>query len=146
MVHSDYKKHLKKKHFFQLSSLLTPCRYTGGGTNTEKALEFARTTSFQTQYGMRKNAAHIAIVVTDGKCLALCMLGNFSCRLLTFFKINLFKILFQEHYQSVQQLGSRSNLTFCRAWFRSKLFANVINRQQNSLWEHFKELTYISQM
>ena len=92
-----------------ISSLLSPCRYTGGGTNTEKALEFARTTSFQTQYGMRKNAAHIAIVVTDGKCLTLCMLGNFSRR------GNLFKIVFQEHYQSVKQLGSKSGPTFCRA-------------------------------
>ena len=36
----------------------------------------------------------------------LCMLGNFSCfccRLLTFYKINFFKKLFQEHYQNVKQ-------------------------------------------
>ena len=31
-----------------------------------------------------------------------------SCRLLTFFKINFFKKIFQEHYQSVKQFGSRS--------------------------------------
>ena len=44
----------------------------------------------------------------------LCMLGNFSCfccRLLTFFKMNFFEKIFQEHYQSVKRLGSRSGLT-----------------------------------
>ena len=48
--------------------------------------------------------------------LTLCMLGNFSCfccRLLTFFKTNVFKRFFQEHYQSVKQFGSRSGMTFC---------------------------------
>ena len=43
--------------------------------------------------------------------LTLCMLGNFSCfycRLLTYFKINIFKNFFQEHYHSVKQFGSRS--------------------------------------
>ena len=38
------------------------------------------------------------------------MLGNFSCfccRLPTFFKINLYQKFFQEHYQSVKQVGSR---------------------------------------
>ena len=36
------------------------------------------------------------------------MLGNFSCfgcYLLTFFKINLFKKNFQEHYQTVKRFG-----------------------------------------
>ena len=40
----------------------------------------------------------------------LCILGNcscFCCCLLTFFKINFFKKLFQEHYQSVKPVGSR---------------------------------------
>ena len=41
-------------------------RYTSGGTDTAAALGYARTTSFQTQNGMRENAAHIAVVVTDG--------------------------------------------------------------------------------
>ena len=40
------------------------------------------------------------------------MLGNFFiiffCCLLTFFKINFFKKIFQEHYQSAKQFGSRS--------------------------------------
>ena len=40
----------------------------------------------------------------------LCILGNFSCFLLSsghFFKINFFKKLFHEHYQSAKQSGSR---------------------------------------
>ena len=38
--------------------------------------------------------------------LTLCMLDNFSrfCCHLTFFKVNFFKTLFQEHYQSVKGL------------------------------------------
>ena len=51
------------------------------------------------------------------------------CRLLLFSKINLFKKLFQKHFQSVKQFGSRSGLTFCRAWSGSKLFAKIISRQ-----------------
>ena len=70
--------------------------------------------------------------------LTLCMLGNspcFYCRLLTFFKINFFKILFQEHYQSVKQSGSRSGLTFCLLKnvcpeFGSKLCTKIISRRQ----------------
>ena len=49
--------------------------------------------------------------------LTLCMLGNFSCffcRLLIFFKINFFEKLFQEHYQSVKQFGSRPGPTFSK--------------------------------
>ena len=46
------------------------------------------------------------------------MLGNFSCfscHLLNFFKINPFKNFFQEHYQSVKRLGSRSKTI----WFQT---------------------------
>ena len=42
--------------------------------------------------------------------LILCMLGNFHAFVVVswlFFKINFFKKLFQEHYQSVKLLGSR---------------------------------------
>ena len=43
-------------------------RYTGGGTTTSKALEYARTQMFQRKHGMRKGvAAEIAIIITDGK-------------------------------------------------------------------------------
>ena len=49
-------------------------------------------------------------------CLTLCMLGNFShfCRPLLkfYFKINFFKKIFQEYYQSVKWFGSRSGPTF----------------------------------
>ena len=41
----------------------------------------------------------------------LCIIDNFSCfcfHLLTFFKIDFFKIFFQEHCRSVKQFGSRS--------------------------------------
>ena len=51
------------------------------------------------------------------RCFNFCMLANFSCfccRLLTFFKMNLFKKFFQEHYQSVKRLGFRSGPMFCR--------------------------------
>ena len=40
--------------------------------------------------------------------LRTCMLGDFSCFYccrLTFFKINTFKILFQEHYQNAKTVG-----------------------------------------
>ena len=64
------------------------------------------------------------------------MLGNFSCfwcRLLTFFKIKIFKKLFQEHNQSVKQFGSISGPTFCKSLSGSKLFAKVIGRRHKSL-------------
>ena len=52
------------------------------------------------------------------KTLTFCMLGIFFpcfyC-LVIFFKINFFKKIFQEHYQSVKQFGSRSGPTFCRS-------------------------------
>ena len=55
------------------------------------------------------------------------MLGNFSCfscRLLTFLKLTFFpKKVFQEHYQSVKQSGSRS------------VFTCVLGAQKNSLIE-----------
>ena len=37
------------------------------------------------------------------------------CRLLTFFKIKLFKKIIQEHYESVKQFESRSGRAFCQA-------------------------------
>ena len=42
-------------------------RYTKGRTNTADAIRYARETSFTPQNGMRSNAVHIAIIVTDGK-------------------------------------------------------------------------------
>ena len=54
------------------------------------------------------------------------------CHLMTFFKINIFKKFFHEHYQSVKQFGSRSGLTFCRPWSGSKRFAKLISRRQKS--------------
>ena len=61
------------------------------------------------------------------------MLGYFSwyfCRLQIFFKVCLFEKFFNEHYQSVKQFGSRSGLTFCRAWSGSKLFAKIFSRRR----------------
>ena len=49
--------------------------------------------------------------------ITLCMLGNFTCfccRQLTFLKISFLKKIFQDHYQSVKQFGSRSGPTFVR--------------------------------
>ena len=57
-----------------------------------------------------------------------------------FFKINFFKTLFQEHYQSVKQFGSRSGPTFCRSWSGSKPFAKDISRQKSPL--AWKELMF----
>ena len=51
---------------------------------------------------------------------------------LIFFKISFFKKFFQEHWQSVKQLGPRSGRTFCRAWSGSNLFAKIISRQHKS--------------
>ena len=36
------------------------------------------------------------------------------CRLLIFFKINIFEKFFQEFHLSVKQIGSRSGSTFCQ--------------------------------
>ena len=67
-------------------------------------------------------------------CLALCMLGNFSCfpcRLSAFFKINFFDmntiraLIGLDPYQDRRSVV-RWNLS------GSKLFAKVISRQQNS--------------
>ena len=44
-------------------------RYTQGGTHTADAIRYARETAFTPQNGMRPNAAHIAIIVTDGEVL-----------------------------------------------------------------------------
>ena len=38
-----------------------------------------------------------------------------NCRLLMFFKMNIFEKLIREYHQSVKQFGSRSSPTFCRA-------------------------------
>ena len=66
------------------------------------------------------------------KSLTLCMLGilHAFCRLLIVFKINLLEKLFQEYHQSVNQFGSRSGPTLCRAWSGSKLFVKVISRRR----------------
>ena len=60
----------------------------------------------------------------------ICTLTNFSCRLLTFFKIYFFEKFFQEHYQRVKPFGFRSGPTFCRTWSGSKLFDKIISRWQ----------------
>ena len=52
------------------------------------------------------------------KNLEALVLGNFSrfcCRLLTLFKINIFKKDFQEHLQSIKCFGPRSGPTLCRS-------------------------------
>ena len=41
--------------------------YSGGGTNTHIALQYAGQTSFTSGNGMRSNAAQIAFVITDGR-------------------------------------------------------------------------------
>ena len=51
--------------------LLISSRYTKGGTNTADAIKYARETAFSPQNGMRSNAAHIAIIVTDGKIITI---------------------------------------------------------------------------
>ena len=67
--------------------------------------------------------------------LTLCTLGNFYDDLVVcdFFKVYLFKQIFREHYQSVEQFGPRSVLTFCKTWSGSKLFENIISGRQWSL-------------
>ena len=50
--------------------------------------------------------------------LTLGIMGYFSrfcCCLPTFFKINFFKKVFQEYYQSAEWFGSRSGPSFCRS-------------------------------
>ena len=63
----------------------------------------------------------------------VCLLGNFACPFVVcrfFFKFNFFKKFFQEYHPSVEQFGSRSGPTICRAWSGSKLFAKVFCRRQ----------------
>ena len=50
------------------------------------------------------------------------------CRLLIFFKIDIFKKFFQDYHQSAKQFGPRSGPTFSRAWSGSNLFAEIISR------------------
>ena len=59
------------------------------------------------------------------------------CRLLIFFKINIFKKFFQEYHQSVKQFGSRSGPTFC-----PDLGPNCLQRlsADDKLWLARKEL------
>ncbi len=49
--------------------------YHIGGTNTEKALEYVRTTSFTSRHGARTLAAKIAIVLTDGQSQSVQRVG-----------------------------------------------------------------------
>ena len=54
-----------------------------------------------------------ASITSSPLALTLYMLGNFSCfcrRVLIFFKNNLFKKLFQEHYLSVKWFGLSNSL------------------------------------
>ena len=41
--------------------------YSGSGTNTGEALEFAATNLLNTAFGARAEATHITIVITDGQ-------------------------------------------------------------------------------
>ena len=50
-----------------------------------------------------------------------------------FFQNQLFRKIFQEHYQSVKQFGSRSGLTVCRSLSGSKLFAKAIRRSKQRI-------------
>ena len=61
------------------------------------------------------------------------MLGNVSgvCSLLIFFKMIFFEKFFQEYHQRGKQFRSRSGLTFCQAWSRSKPLAKIY---QISIW------------
>ena len=57
------------------------------------------------------------------------------CRQLTFFKINFFKKLFQEHYQKVEQFGSNMSIlilirTLCKGYLK-----------KNVLWVLIRVLT-----
>ena len=76
----------------------------------------------------------------------LCMLSNFSCfccHLLTFFKIILFKKIYQEHYQSVKWFGSRSGLTFASLliqWYdliHSTWYSTPLQVTITIMWIHY---------
>ena len=47
-------------------------------------------------------------------------------------KASIYKVFFQEYYQSLKQFGSRSNLTCCKAWYETKLFEKIISKRQKS--------------
>ena len=57
----------------------------------------------------------------------------FLLSLLNIFKINFFKILFQEHYRSVRRFGSRSGPTFLDPNCLQRLSAKVISRPKKLL-------------
>ena len=81
--------------------------------------------------------------------LTLCMLSNVSCfcgSLRFSFKISFFKKLFQEHYQSIKRLGSRTGQTCCLSISGSNLFAKVISKEKklkhknhNTCFQEFSE-------
>ena len=58
-------------------------------------------------------------------CCGQCFTNTISC-----FRINFFKIFFQEHYQEVKRLGS-------------KLIAKVINRLQSRSWQGKSWCSYL---
>ena len=49
-----------------------------------------------------------------------------------FFKINIFKNVFQLYHQTVKQFGSRPGPTLCRSWSGPKLFARIVSMWQKS--------------
>jgi len=49
-----------------LQSAITSLRYTGGGTDTARALAYVRTTMLTSAAGDRPNVPNIIVVVTDG--------------------------------------------------------------------------------
>ena len=70
--------------------------------------------------------------------------GNFSFFSYLFCKTNLFKKLYQEHYQRVKQFGTRSGHALCQSWSRSKLFAKAINRLHKERVITFNKNSYPS--
>eukprot|EP00794_Sanderia_malayensis_P017991 gene17991-19787_t len=60
----NYTNGQSKNHFY---AAVNSIRYRGGGTNTEAALNMARTHMFNSAYGARSNCQKVLIVFTDGR-------------------------------------------------------------------------------
>ena len=52
-----------------LKNAIKRMQYQGGNTATGAAIDFARTNTFSTRLGSRKNAKKVAIIITDGESL-----------------------------------------------------------------------------
>eukprot|EP00794_Sanderia_malayensis_P018008 gene18007-19809_t len=63
----NYFRDSNAKSQYYLERLVNSIRYRGGGTDTERALNLARTHMFHSSYGARSGVSKVVVVFTDGR-------------------------------------------------------------------------------